>query len=81
MKVRQRKRIKLDLKNQIESNTEFSEDSGLLIQTQEDNVGLSQSEEDKEVENILGSAKPDPVNVIVEDERNYEVEVENRPFL
>jgi hypothetical protein len=57
----ERKRIKLDLKNQVESNTEFSEDTGLLIQMQEDNIGLSQSEEDKEVENILGYAKPDPV--------------------
>ena len=82
-----RKRIKFDLENQVENNTKFSEDSDLLIQTQKDGVGFSQVEEDKEVENILGSAKQDPVNVMVENERNNEsfasekVEMEKSPFL
>ena len=81
-----RKRIKFDLENEVESNTEFSEDSDLLIQMQKDGIGFSQVEEDKEVENIL--PKQDPVNVVVENERSNDsscasenVEMEKGPLL
>ena len=58
------KRIKPGLKHQVESDMELSEHGKLHLQFESSN-----SEEDKEVEEIFGCAQQEPVNtnIVVED--------------